>query len=142
MNNTTTKAHWSFWVIALFSLVWHVLGSANFLMQTSAEIVASLPDTHRAIIETRPAWATGGFAFAVFGGAIASLLLLLRKAVAIYIFEVALAGAIVASIHTAGVAGSVNFSVGEIIVMIVSPVIVGGLFIWYAMYSKKRSWIQ
>jgi hypothetical protein len=39
-----------------------------------------MPETHRAIIDTRPAWATGEFAVAVFGGALGCLLLLLKKA--------------------------------------------------------------
>jgi hypothetical protein len=50
----------------------------NF-MQMNAEAIAAMPETHRAIIEGRPAWATGGFAIAVFGGAIGCLLLLFRN---------------------------------------------------------------
>lgn len=129
-------------MIAVVSLIWHVLGSANYLMQTSAEIVATLPDTHKAIITTRPAWATGGFAIAVFGGGIASVLLLIKKTLAIYAYEAAVVGAIVASIHTARVASSTSFSGGDIFVMILSPVIVGALLVWYAMYAKKRGWIS
>jgi hypothetical protein len=136
------KTHWSFWLIGVIALIWHVLGSANYLLQTSTEIVASLPETHQAIISTRPAWATGGFAVVVFGGAIASLLLLLRKTVAIYVFEAAVVGAVIASIHTARVANSYGFNGGEILVMIVSPVVVGALLVWYSIYTKQRHWIR
>ena len=142
MNNLTSRPHWSFRGIGGFALIWHVLGSANYLMQTSAEIVASLPDTHRAIIETRPAWATAGFAIAVFGGAIAALLLLMKRTMAIYLFVASLLGAIIAGVHTTGVAGSTSFSGGEIFVMILSPVFVGIFFTWYARYAGKRGWTR
>lgn len=137
------KIHWSFWIIGVIALIWHVLGSANYLMQTSAEFVAGLPDTHRAIIGDRPAWATAGFAVAVFGGAIASLLLLLRKTLAFYLFVASLLGVLVTMIHTIRVAGSgIAFSGSEIFVMIVLPIIVAGLLIWYAKFAERKGWIR
>lgn len=142
MNSTTTKSHWSFWVISVIALVWHGLGSANYLFQMNPEIVASLPDTHKAIIVGRPAWATSGFAIAVFGGAIASLLLLLKKAVAFHVFIASLLGTMVTMVHTVRVASSTNFSGGEIFVMILLPIIVGALFIWYAHWSKVKGWVS
>ena len=67
------EIHWSFWAIAAFALIWNVMGGVNFFMQMNADMVASLPETHRAIIEGRPAWATGGFALSVFAGALGGL---------------------------------------------------------------------
>jgi hypothetical protein len=65
----------------------------NFFMQMNAQIVASMPDAYRAIVETPPAWATGAFASAVFGGALGGVLLLLRKSIAVYVFVVSFVGA-------------------------------------------------
>ena len=105
--------------------------------------VASFPETHRAIIEGRPAWATGGFAIAVFGGTLGCLLLLLRKSAAYYFFIASLLGVIVAHIHTLGVAGSkINFSPFEISMMIVMPLVVAGFLIWYSKLAEKRGWIS
>ena len=71
MNNERGQGvHWSFWLISIIALLWNVMGSINFFMQMNADIVAGLPETHRAIIEGRPLWATAGFALAVFGGAL------------------------------------------------------------------------
>ena len=61
------KAHWSFWLIGVLGLLWNVGGSANFLMQMNPEMVAEMPATHRAMIDSRPIWATAGFALTVFG---------------------------------------------------------------------------
>jgi len=141
MNNTTTKPHWSFWFVGVIALLWNVLGSMNYLMQMNAEVVAALPDTHKAIIVGRPTWATGGFAIAVFGGAVASLLLLLKKALTLQVFIASLLGTLVTMIHTVRVANSTSFSGGEMFVMILLPIIVGALFIWYAYWSRGKGWV-
>jgi hypothetical protein len=133
MNNSTSKTHWSFWAVGAFALVWNVLGGANYIMQMNADMVATLPDTHQAIINGRPAWATAGFAVGVFGGAIGALLLLLRKPAALCVFVASLVGVLVTMIHTIQVARSViPFSGMDIFVMIVLPVIVAAILVWYA----------
>ena len=140
MNN---KVHWSFWLIGIFALLWNGLGSLNFILQMNAEMVASFPDTHKAIINTRPIWATGGFGLAVFGGTLGAILLLLRKATAIYLFIASLAGAAITIIHTITVANSsANFSTSEIVVMIALPVIVGAFFVWYTWQAKNKNWVS
>ena len=141
-DRPAVSVHWSFWVVGVVALVWHVLGSVNYVLQMNPEVVASLPDSHRAIIEGRPAWATGGFAVGVFGGAVAALLLLLKKSAAIYMFVTSLLGILLTMIHTIRVAESVNgFAGGEVFVMIILPVIVAGLLIWYTRFAEQRGWI-
>ncbi|MGB5541116.1 MAG: hypothetical protein WBO37_13575 [Gammaproteobacteria bacterium] len=57
--------HWSFPAIGVVAPVWNVMGVMNYFVQMNPDALASFPETHRAIIEGRPAWATGGFAIAV-----------------------------------------------------------------------------
>jgi len=142
-NETVSKVHWSFWAIGAFALIWNVLGSVNYFMQMNADVVASLPETHRAIIEGRPAWATGGFAISVLGGALGGLLLLLRKSTAYYLFLASLIGAIVTMIHTTRIARStVEFSPAEIFVMILLPLAVAAFLIWYSKQAQSKAWIS
>jgi len=146
MNNKTVGiAHWSFWVIGAIMLLWNVMGSMNFLWQMSADAntLATFPETHRAIIEGRPVWATGGFAIAVFGGALGCILLLLKKAAAYYLFVAALLGVTVTIIHTIRIAGSViDFSYLEIFVMILLPFVVAAFLIWYSKLAESKAWIS
>jgi len=142
-NEAVRSVHWSFWLIGVVALLWNVGGAINYVMQTNLEFVATLPETHRAIIEGRPAWATGGFAIGVFGGAIACLLLLFRKSTAFYIFIASLLGIIVTMIHTANVASSkINFSPAEIFVMILLPIIVAAILLWYTKLAMNKGWIK
>jgi hypothetical protein len=144
MNDKTAAAvHWSFWVIGAFALIWNALGSLNYLGQMNADLVATMPETHRAIIEGRPAWATGGFALSVFGGALGGLLLLLRKSAAFYLFVASLLGTLVTMIHTINVATSkIDFGSGEIVVMILLPLVVATFLIWYSKKAKSKGWIS
>ncbi len=137
------RVHWSFWVIGIVALIWNVLGSVNYLVQMNADSLDLFREVERAIIEGRPAWATGGFAIGVFGGALGSVLLLLRKSVAFYLFVASLLGVIVMMIHTIGVGSSkVSFSPVEIIIMIVMPLMVAVFLLWYARWAQGKGWVR
>ncbi len=144
MNDETVGGvHWSFWTIGVVTLIWNVMGGMNFFMQMNADVVAAMPETHRAIIEGRPAWATGGFAIAVFAGALGCLLLLLRKSAATYLFIASLLGMIVTMTHTLGVAGSsIDFGLFEILMMILMPLVVAAFLIWYSKRAESKGWIS
>ena len=144
MNNVKVRnVHWSFWLIAILALLWNVGGSINYIMQMNLEYVATLPESHRAIIEGRPVWATGGFAIGVFGGALGSLILLFKKSSALYVFIASLLGIIVTMIHTVNVANNkIDFSSIEIFVMILLPIIVAAILIWYTKQSMTKNWIR
>jgi hypothetical protein len=142
MNNSAATVHWSFWFVSVLALLWNVGGAINYVMQMNPEFVATLPGTHRAIIEGRPVWATGGFAIGVFGGALGCLLLLIRKSAAFYVFIASLLGILVTMIHTTSVASTkIDFAPVEIVVMILLPIIVAALLTWYAKLAMSKGWI-
>ncbi len=144
MNDETVgRVHWSFWAIGAVTLIWNVMGVINFFMQMNADALASFPESHRAIIEGRPAWATGAFAIAVFGGALGCLLLLLRKSAAYYLFIASLLGVIVQLIHTLGIARStINFNPLDILMIILMPLVVAAFLIWYSKRAESKGWIR
>ena len=136
-EETVIGIHWSFWAIGALGLIFNLFGCMNYVSQMNAEMVASMPDVYRAIVESRPAWGTAAFATAVFGGALGCLLLLLRKSVAVYVFVVSLVGAVVAQLPFLGMAGfPVEAWFGWL-----SQLAVGAFLIWYSKRSKGRGWI-
>jgi hypothetical protein len=144
MNDETVGGvHWSFWAIGAVALIWNVMGVINFFVQMNADALAAMPESHRAIVEGRPAWATGGFAIAVFGGALGCLLLLLRKSAAYYLFIASLLGVIVQLIHTLGIASStIDFSPFDILMIILMPLVVAEFLIWYSKQAESKGWIS
>ena len=140
MNDETSRGvHWSFWAVAVVGLVWNAMGAMNFVMQMDADRLSTYPESHRALIENRPIWATGGFAVAVFGGVLGCLLLLFKKSIAYHVFIASLLGVIVAMIHTFG--SPIEFSAFEVVLTILMPVVVAAFLIWYAKRARTRGWI-
>jgi hypothetical protein len=129
--------HWSFWVIGVVALVWNALGSMNYIMQMNPDMLADYPEAARTLVEGRPAWATGAFAIAVFGGVLGCLLLLLRKSAAYYLFNASLIGVIVTNIHTLGVTASIEIWVGSLM-----SLVVGAFLIWYSKLIERKGWIS
>ena len=139
MNDKTVGGvHWSFWTIGAVALIWNVMGAINYIVQIDADAIAAMPETHRAIIESRPAWATGAFAIAVFGGALGCVLLLLRKLAGYYLLVASLLGAIVAiaQFHAAAGVGLVGASIGSLMQLVVAA-----FLIWYSKRAASKGWI-
>jgi len=139
-NKTVSGVHWSFWVIGAIALIWNVMGVINFFVQMNPDVLDAYRESERAIIEGRPAWATGAFAIAVFGGALGCVLLLMRKSAAYYVFIASLLGVIVTMIHTLGV--GIDFGLGEILGIILMPLVMAAFLIWYATQAKSKGWIS
>ncbi len=141
MNDETVGGvHWSFWAIGAIALIWNVMGVINFFVQMNPDVHTAYRESERAIVEGRPAWATGAFAIAGFGGALGCLLLLLRKSAAYYLFIASLLGVIVTMIHTLGV--GIDFGLGEILGIILMPLVVVAFLIWYSKQAESKGWIS
>ncbi len=132
-----TRIHWSFWLICIVTLIWNGMGSMNFIMQMNPEMLTNYPDAAKSLIETRPIWATGAFAIAVFVGLLGDILLILRKAAAYYLFIASLIGVVVTNIHTAQVTSSIDIWVGSLMSIVVSA-----FLIWYTKYSQRKGWVN
>jgi len=131
------KIHWSFWLICVFALIWNGMGSMNFIMQMNPETLANYPDAAKSLIATRPIWATGAFAIAVFVGLLGDILLLLRKVAAYYLFIASLLGVVVTNIHTVQVTNAIDIWIGGLLSLIVVA-----FLIWYTKNSQRKGWIN
>ena len=141
MNEKHTPAvHWSFWVICSIALIWNAMGVINFFVQLNPEMLASYRESERAMIVGRPAWATTGFAIAVFGGALGSLLLLLKNSTGFYLFIASLLGVVITMTHTLSI--GINFGAGEIFGIILMPIMLAAFLIWYSKQAENRGWLS
>ena len=134
--------HRSFWAIGVVALIWNVLGAMNFMwqMQADADAIAAYREAERAIIQGRPAWATTGFAIAVFGGALGCILLLLKKSAATYLFVASLLGVTATMVHT--LSAGANLGLGEILGIVLMPLAVAVFLIWYSKRAASKGWIR
>jgi len=138
------KTHFSVWVVGVLSLIWHLMGCANYIWQAfmGDDSLAAMSPAQAAIIQDRPAWATGAFAVAVFAGAVGSVFLLLRKSVALVFFVVALLGVIVTMIPVFGIVTSgVEFSAFEKGMFLILTPLVGAFLVWYMRVALRVGWV-
>lgn len=137
MNNNAGHVHWSFQVISIVALIWNVMGCINYFTQMNPDALAGYSEAARTLVEGRPAWATGAFAVAVFGGALGCLLLITRKSAAYYVFIVSFIGVVVTDVHTFGVTDSTEIWVGSLMSLVVAV-----FLIWYSKRVQRKGWIS
>lgn len=130
--------HWSFWLVGAVAVVWNAMGCVNFLSQMNAEAVSAMPESYRAIVEARPAWATVAFAVAVFGGVLGGLLLLLKKSAAYYVFVASLIGAVGAQLPFLGMVG---FPAAALVGGLMQ-LVVGAFLVWYSRRAEGKGWVR
>lgn len=147
MNDSTNpvlsknRNHSSIWVVGLFSLIWNVMGCANYIwqMNISPDVLGNMTVAQQAIIENRPSWATAGFAIAVFAGAFGSLLLLLRKSSALWFFLLSVIGVIVSMLPLFGIVNSgVEFSGFEKVMYLLLTPLLAAFLVWYTRWAISR----
>ena len=86
-----------FKVAAALALLWNLIGCFAFFsdLRLSPEDLAKLPEAQQALYAARPGWAVAATAIAVFGGALGSIGLLMRKKWAFPVFILSLLGILV-----------------------------------------------
>ena len=139
-TGSDTKAHWSFWIISIFMLIWNVMGGINFIMQFNPEIVSSYRETEQAIIQGRPLWATIGFGISVFGGVLGCIFLMLKRLISFHIFIASLSGTLIAVVHSLTL--GLNLSAGELVGIAAMPIVISVFLVWFAKFSGAKGWVN
>ncbi len=133
-----------FWIVSVALFAWNLLGVLAYVQEATmaAEALQAMPAAERALLQSRPAWATAAFAFAVFGGASGCVLLLLRTRIAIAVLALSLLGVMVQMTHAFAIADSIAVygPSGLIMPALVSTISI--LLIVFALHARKRGWLR
>lgn len=81
-----------FWIVGIFALIWNGLGISAYAsdIMMTAQDFANLTEVEQSLFVNRPYWATAAFAVAVIGGFFGSIMLLLRRPIAVRLFLMSL----------------------------------------------------
>lgn len=141
MTDTNKPPIW-YWIVSVIALIWNALGVMNYLMQAfmSDEVIANLPADERVYYENIPAWATGGFAIAVFAGLIGSIMLLMKKSQSKMFFIVSFLGVIAQNIYWMFLSG-MPMDEGRL-VLPVSVILFAIALIVFSHGATKRGWTK
>ena len=135
----------SFWIIAGVALVWYLIGIMIYYMQVSAspeDLAQYYNEAELDFITSTPSWATSAYAIAVTAGVLACVFLILRKAWALPMFIISLAGVFVQDIYAFLIADGIGVwgMKGTILPFIVFVIGIGLIF--YSRSAKDKHWID
>lgn len=134
----------SFWIIGGAALVWNLIGLVLYFSHVtmSPEALAGFSEAQQEFFNTTPAWATSAYAIAVNAGVLGSLFLLLRKAWAVPLFILSLAGLIVQNLDVFVLRGAMEVWGSEVIYLPAIVVVIGVALVWYSRQAKDRGWVS
>lgn len=136
------RVHWSLWVIGVVAMLWHGMSVMNLVMQMSTSGVANMPEPFRAIVASRPLWATFAFALSGIAGVLGALALLWRQRICGPLFFISFLGTLFTVLHTI-VAGALSaLSLGMIVLTVLGPVVLGFFLIVYAHRARKNGLLK
>ncbi len=132
-----------FWVIAVLTLIWNIVGVMAYLGQAymPAEALTVLPQNEQDFYNNMPAWVTAAFAIAVFSGTLGCIALIFRKKWAYSLFIISIIGVIGQTTYNLFIQDYVELS-GVRIIMPIMIIVIGVFLIWFSNYSQKKGWIS
>lgn len=144
MTNTSTKPATWFWVVAALALVWNIIGAMAYIAQVmmTPEAMELLSEEERTLIESTPAWATGAFAIAVWGGTLGCILLLMRKKFATPILVVSLIGIIVQQYYSFFMTNAMEVYGLVRAILPVMVIIIAIYLVWFSRNATAKGWLN
>jgi len=142
MSDASVKAPWHLWLVGVFALLFNAIGVFDFMMnlwQGPAYLAkAGMTPEQIAHYRALPAWMMVVWAIGVFGAFGASVLLLLRRRLALPVFVVSLAAFLMSLLYTYVLTngGAVMGRQMAITSAVIAVLLV--LFAWYARAMAAR----
>ncbi len=130
--------------VTIAALLWNLMGCAAYLSDVllTAEDVAKMSADQQALYASRPIWAVAATAVAVWGGALGSLGLILRRRWALPLLSASLIGLVVQDVamFVLGDVLKVNGSVVLGLQGLVLAIAVG--LLWLARAANANGWLR
>ena len=145
MEQFANKAPKWFWVVAIFFLLWNILGVLSFMGHTfiTEETLAVLPEEERALYDDYPLWTNIIFAIAVLFGMLGSIGLILKKKWARLTFLISLCAIIPQMIHNVFFTDSMKvYGLAQAVTMPILVIVFGLLAYLFARNAVRKSWLS
>ena len=144
MGSRAGRTPWHLWLVGVLSLLWNGFGAYDFVMSvTRREAYWREAGMNQAMIDyynAMPTWMYVPWTLGVWGAVLGSVLLLLRRRLAVPAFAVSFLGAVVSLVYGAAI-DRAPAPPPEIAVMSYMPyviAVIAALLLWYAWAMAKR----
>lgn len=139
----TASPTW-FRIAAGLAVLWMGFGCFAYIseMTASPEMMAQASEASRAIMAGRPTWSSAAFALAVWGGLVGTVLLFLRRAIAVPILWAALVATIVSYVWPLFLSGIAGRYTGAEWGLSLFILIAQGAITWLGVWAKRMGWLR
>ena len=134
------KPDLSFWIIGGAALVWNLIGLVFYYSHVSMppDALEGFTAAQQEFLTSTPTWATSAYAIAVNAGILGSLFLLLRKAWAVPVFALSLAGILAQQFHAFVLANALEIWGTDGVVLPAVVLLIGVALVWYARSMQQK----
>ena len=133
-----------FRVVGVLALLWNLFGLAMFYLSVTMtpEQLAQLPAAQREVTEGYPTWLWVVYGVAVVTGTLGSLVLLLRRKLALPVFWLSLAAVVVLFAYALFPGRMLELmGAAQALPMPVTVTVVAVLLVWFSRKAIARGWI-
>ena len=142
--NDQIQLPWHFWLIGVLALLWNGFGCFDYFMTRShnAAHLAQFPPEVIAWVDSAPLYASTGWGLGVWGALVGAILLLLRRALAVWAFVISLVGLALSSIwqHLLSTPPPTMPAGSGIMAGVIWVVAIGLLY--YSWRAKRCGWLR
>lgn len=130
--------------VAIVALLWNLLGCFAYLsdVMVTPEDVAKMSAAQQALYASRPAWALGATALAVWGGALGCVGLIVRKRWSRPLLLVSLAGVIVQDTALFGLTAAVSQAGPAVLVLQGMVVVIAVALVFLGRRADVEGWLS
>jgi len=141
-HNKVPVPNW-FWVIAVISLLWNLIGCIIFSSEVFAReaIIESMTEVQKEWVRSTPNWIYFVFAISVGTGLAGSILLLLRKRLSVTLFAISLAAVLLQMVYTMLIAGGLQVMGPSGAVMPTVVILLAIAWLLFSLFCKGRGWL-
>jgi len=137
MTDALLKTPWHLWLIGVFAVLFNTIGVFDFVMSMAQgakyQASAGMTPDQIAHYQQMPSWMTVVWAVGVFGAILASILLLLRRKLALPVFVLSLAAFLISLIYTYVLTNG-GAIMGQ--QMAIASAVIAGLLVFFSWYSR------
>ena len=137
MTDALVKTPWHLWLIGVIAVLFNAIGVFDFVMSMAQgakyQASAGMTPDQIAHYQQMPSWMTVVWAVGVFGAILASILLLLRRKLALPVFVLSLAAFLISLIYTYVLTNG-GAIMGQ--QMAIASAVIAGLLVFFSWYSR------
>jgi hypothetical protein len=137
MTDALVKTPWHIWLIGVIAVLFNSIGVFDFVMSMAQgaeyQARAGMTPDQIAHYQQMPSWMTVVWAVGVFAAFLASILLLLRRKLALPVFVLSLAAFLISLLYTYVLTNG-GAVMGQ--QMAITSAVIAGLLIFFSWYSR------